>query len=156
MRITTQTRYGTRAMVELALRHGSGPVTAREIAEEQGLSVKYLESLLTRLRVAGLVRSVRGARGGYTLARSPHEVTLLDVFEVFEGLGGLVYCTTNPDACSRADTCVTRAVWLDMHRASMRVLESKTLGDLADLASLQGEPLDAALSALPAERDDSE
>ena len=131
MKLSTKTRYGTRAMLDLALRHESGSISAKEIAERQEVSTKYLESLLAMLRGAGLVRSLRGAKGGHMLARPPDQITLREIFDVLEGSEGFVHCTTDPQVCNRFDTCVTQEVWARMHAACMEILESATLEDLA-------------------------
>ena len=131
MKLGTRTRYGTRAMLDLALRYESGPVTAREIADNQEVSPKYLESLLSMLRNAGLVRTIRGAQGGHVLTKPPDLITLREIFDVLEGSEGFVHCTTAPETCERADFCVTQEVWAEMYAACMTILESTTLEDLA-------------------------
>lgn len=130
MKLTTKMRYGTRAMLELALHYGQGPTAAKEIAERQGLSQKYLERLLVELQAGGLVRAIRGARGGYELATPPEAVTLLDIYRALEGAQGFVECTVNPEVCERSDFCVTQGVWAEMYRACMHILEGTTLRDL--------------------------
>jgi len=134
MKLSTKMRYGTRAMLELALSYKRGPINLREIAGRQQISHKYLESLIAMLRAGGLVRSVRGASGGHVLARSPDQITLREVFELLEGSEGLVHCTTNPESCEMAGLCVTQEVWAQMHGACMGVLESFTLEALAHRA----------------------
>ena len=134
MKLGTKTRYGTRAMLELALHYGTGPVSAGEVAARQQLSVKYLEQLLVSLQTAGLVRSVRGTRGGHTLARPPDQITLREIYSVFEGAEGFAECTSCPELCERTDVCVTQMVWDRMYATSMEVLESTTLGDLVQRA----------------------
>ncbi|MGI6206824.1 MAG: RrF2 family transcriptional regulator [Anaerolineae bacterium] len=131
MNLTTKTRYGTRAMLELALHYNEGPLSLAEIARRQELSEKYAETLMARLRAAGLVQSVRGAQGGYLLARDPDSITLRDVYEVMEGPEPPVSCISNPAGCPRGETCVTQEVWAAMHGAAMGVLESVTLAELA-------------------------
>jgi len=134
MRLSTRTRYGVRAMLELAIREGSTPVSTREIADKQHISPKYLEAVLTAVRKAGLVRSVRGAGGGHVLARSATEITLREVFEVLEGAEAFVPCTSDPTLCDRVGECVAREVWADMYAASMAALEAITLAELAQRA----------------------
>jgi len=131
MRLSTKTRYGARAMLDLALDYEGGIVSVREIAARQEVSSKYLEQLLASLRSAGLVRTVRGAQGGHALTRPPDKINLREIYNVFEGAEGFVECTTSPDACRRTDACVTREVWAEMHGACMEILESTTLEDLA-------------------------
>jgi Rrf2 family protein len=130
VKLTTKTRYGTRAMLELALHYNTGPISIKDIAVRQSLSQKYLESLLSALQAAGTVRAVRGAKGGYQLSRSPEQINLREIYQSFEGCDGFVECTSNPSACSRSDTCATYGVWREMYDVSMRVLESITLADL--------------------------
>jgi Rrf2 family cysteine metabolism transcriptional repressor len=133
MRLGTKTRYSARAMVHLALNYenGNGVVTVKEISTRQQVSPKYLEHLLASLRSAGLVRSVRGAKGGHTLTRSPDQINLREIYHVFEGTEGFVECTTSPELCDRIDGCVTREVWAQMYDACIEILESTTLEDLA-------------------------
>ncbi len=130
MKLTTKTRYGARAMLYLALRYEQGLVSSKEIAADQELSVKYLERLLSQLLSAGLVRSVRGAQGGYILARPPDEIDLREIFAVLEGDEGLVDCVVRPESCGRYDICVTQEVWARMNEACMDVLQATRLSDL--------------------------
>jgi Rrf2 family cysteine metabolism transcriptional repressor len=131
VRLTTKTRYGTRAMLYLALQYDKGPTSSKEIAAEQSLSVKYLERLLSQLLGAGLVRSVRGAQGGYVLARPPDQINLREIYDVLEGSDPLVECVTHPELCSRYEACVTQEVWTRMYDACTDVLQSTHLSDLA-------------------------
>jgi Rrf2 family protein len=135
MKLSTKTRYATRAMLDLALNSGEEVVSARELAARQNISAKYLEQLLASLRSAGLVRTVRGARGGHTLSRHAGEINLREIYEVFEGAEGLVECTTSPELCERSDTCVTQDVWAELYDASMEILESITLEELVHRAT---------------------
>lgn len=130
MRLNTRMRYGTRAMFELALHYEQGALSLNEIAAAQELSGKYLESLFAALRAGGLVLSQRGSQGGYVLARPPSQITLRQIFDVFEGSEPLAPCVLDRSACSRRDGCVTHEVWARMYEASMQVLESTTLADL--------------------------
>lgn len=135
MRLSTKGCYGLRAMVELGSSYGGGPVLMRTIAEKHGISRKYLHALLTTLRSAGLVRSVRGAGGGYVLARSPSLIRLSEVVQTLEGPLTLAECVQNEGACARAARCVGRDLWLEMSLALERVLGSITLADLVARAS---------------------
>jgi Rrf2 family protein len=134
MKLGTKTRYGTRAMLDLALNQEKGVVSAKEIAARQQVSHKYLEHLLTSLRSAGLVRTLRGAQGGHTLARRPSQINLREIYDLFEGTEGFVECTTRPEICDRTDACATQEIWADIHAACMEILESTTLEDLAHRA----------------------
>ena len=134
MKLSTKTRYGTRALLDLALNYGKGTVSVREIAARQDVSPKYLEQLLASLRAAGLVRSVRGAQGGYILTEPPDQINLREIHDVFEGTEGLVECTTSPDICDRTDFCAIQDIWARMYAACIGVLESTTLEDLVNRA----------------------
>jgi len=134
MRITTHGRYGIRAMLELAARHGQGPVSVRTIAQSQGISLGYLERLMGSLRNAGLVRSVRGCNGGYMLAREPADIKIGQVYRVLEGSIAPVACVDEEgsrNACRREGACAARRLWLDIRDSIARELDSRTLADLS-------------------------
>jgi Rrf2 family cysteine metabolism transcriptional repressor len=118
--------------VDIALNCDSGPVLLKDIAKRQDISAQYLEHLVAPLIRAGILRSIRGAKGGIALAKPPEEVSLSRVIEILEGSVAPVECVDNPALCARADTCVTRDVWSDIKAAIMGVLESLTLKDLMD------------------------
>lgn len=134
MKLSTKGRYGVKAMYELARSRSEGPLPLHSIAQRQGLSQHYLEQLFGPLREAGLVRSVRGAQGGYALARDPEDITVGDIVRVLEGPIAVTYCTM-PDSrgvehCGRAQGCVARGVWERVSESIARVLDSITLADL--------------------------
>jgi Rrf2 family protein len=128
-------------MVELALNYdgGNGLVSTRELAEHQRVSPKYLESLLAALRSAGLVRGVRGAKGGHTLSRLPVQINLREIYGVFEGAEGFVACPTEAESCDGPDKCVSHEVWSRAYEAFVEILESTTLEELANRAREKGE-----------------
>lgn len=132
MKISTRGRYGTRMMLDLAAHHDQGPTPLREIAKRQDLSVKYLEQLIIPLKAAGYIRSVRGAKGGYTLARKPDKISIGQVIKVLEGGLSLVDCVEDPKACERERNCPTRDIWLRMSERLMEELSSLTLRDVLD------------------------
>jgi Rrf2 family protein len=132
MKISTRGRYGTRMMLDLAAHHDQGPTPLREIAKRQDLSVKYLEQLIIPLKAAGYIRSVRGARGGYTLARKPDKISIGQIIKVLEGGLSLVDCVEDPKVCERERDCPTRDIWLRMSERLMEELSSLTLRDVLD------------------------
>ena len=132
MRLSTRTRYGIRAMLELAENVGRGPLQLRIIAHRQDISVKYLDQLMAILKSAGFVRSIRGAKGGYMLAKAPDQIKLSDVFSCLEGPVVTVECTENENYCARSADCVARQVWTQLQEAVMAVLQSITFKDLVD------------------------
>lgn len=132
MRLSTKGRYGARAMLDLALNSAEGPILLRDIARRQEVSEKYLEHSITALRKAGLVRSVRGARGGYVLAKSPSQIRLSEIMQVLEGSMAPVECVDDPHICQRAQLCVTRDIWTKIKEAIDDILESITLRDMVE------------------------
>jgi len=136
MYISTKGRYGTKALFELALHQGEGPQALREIAMRQGLSEHYLEQLVGPLRKAGLVRSVRGAQGGYTLARDASEITVGDILRVLEGPVSPTECALeNFDfsrCCANPEVCPDRDVWIKVRKGIEQVVDHISLRDLVD------------------------
>ena len=128
MKISTKGRYGARAALELSIRYGSGPVMVREISESQGISERYLENILNTLRISGLVKSTRGAKGGYELAKSPSEITLGEVVRSLEGPLDIVTCA----GCGKISKCVTFFVWKKITEKIENELDSITLEKLAE------------------------
>jgi len=132
VKLSTRTRYGLRAILELAENHGKRPLQIKTIAKRQDISAKYLEQLMAILKSAGFVRSIRGAKGGYVLAKAPNQIKLNDVFNCLEGSVTTVECVENEDYCARVADCVARQVWMQVQEAIMNVLQSITLQDLVD------------------------
>ena len=132
MRLSTKGRYSARAMLDLALHFGEGPVLVKDISERQRISRGYLEQLFIPLRSAGLVKSTRGASGGFTLARPPSEIWLTEIMQVTEGSTAPVPCVDEPELCTQSNECTTREVWVEMKRACDSLLDSIALQDLVD------------------------
>src|SRR5512139_1280822 len=130
MKISTKIRYGTRAMLELACHYGEGPIELREIAKREDISLKYLEQVIVPLRTAGLVKSARGSKGGYFLAKPPSEVYLTDLVQILEGPLNLIECLNDPKVCQKVPYCVTRDIWKEVSDAIDRIFHSVTLGDM--------------------------
>ena len=132
MKLSTRTRYGIRAILELAENDSKRPLQLRIIAQRQDISIKYLEQLMSILRSAGFVRSIRGAKGGYVLAKPPNQIKLSDVFDCLEGYVTIVECIKDKKSCERADDCIARQVWIQVQEAIKNVLQSLTMQDLVD------------------------
>jgi Rrf2 family protein len=130
MKISTKFRYGARAMLELASRYGEGPIELKEIAKRENISLKYLEQVIIPLRTAGLVKSVRGSKGGYALAKPPSEICLNDVVEILEGPVNLVECLRDPKVCQKSSSCVTRDIWKEVSDAIYGIFHSITLEEM--------------------------
>jgi Rrf2 family protein len=132
MKMSTKGRYGVRLMLELALHYGQGPVFLKDIAEKQGISEKYLWQLIAPLKAAGLVNSLRGAHGGYILAKPPAQVTLKDIVVILEGSLSAVECVAVPKSCARMQMCITRDIWKEVSEKIAQVLEAITLQQMVD------------------------
>ncbi len=141
MRLSTRGRYGTRALLDIALNQEGHPVLLRDIAERQQISLPYLEHLIAPLVGGGVLRSTRGIGGGVSLAKSPEEIRLSEVLGLLEGSLALVSCVDNPGACRRSGVCVTRDVWSQLKAAMDRVLESATLQDLVEAQKRKEQPV---------------
>lgn len=130
MKLSTKTRYGLRAILYMAGRfEGGRAVPVGEIAREQGVSEKYLEQLFIKLRKKGLVKSVRGAQGGYVLGRPPEEVTIASVVSALEGDITFAECAEK-GGCRNMGTCPTRELWSRLKGSVDGILEDTTLSDL--------------------------
>ena len=134
MKLSTRGRYGLKAMFQLGLYFGEGPIALNQIAVEQKLSESYLEQLFSALRKEGLINSVRGAQGGYMLSRKPEEITVGQVLRCLEGDMAPSDCVMEVDGvqCSRGDECVTKLVWLKIKDSVDDVIDSITLQDMLD------------------------
>ena len=130
MKISTKGRYALRLMVDLALSGQGQPISLKDVAQRQQLSDKYLEQIVTPLSRAGLVRSVRGAGGGYLLTRRPEEYTVGEVLRPLEGDLAPVECATDAQFCERSGQCVTVELLQQIHRAVSEVVDRTTLADL--------------------------
>src|SRR4030067_1477265 len=132
MRISTKIRYGARAMLELAYHYGEGPIELKEIAKKENISLKYLEQVINPLRAAGLVKSIRGSKGGYSLAKPPSDICLYDVVETLEGPLNLLECLRDPKVCQKVPSCVTRDIWEEVSEAISKIFYSDTLEEMVN------------------------
>lgn len=124
-------------MLELAVNYGAGTLQIRMIAERQNISVKYLEQLMAILKSAGFVRSIRGARGGYLLAKPPSKININELFRALEGPVVTVECVENESYCAKVADCIVRVLWVQVQEAIQSTLQSVTLQDLVDRAKDQ-------------------
>lgn len=135
MWISTRAQYGLRALIEIG-RHQGEPVPLRDVSRRQGISLHYLEQLVASLRRAGFVKSVRGAKGGYQLARAPQDITAYEVVVVMEGSIAPVACVEEDHECTSAQVCGTQDLWKRVDDALRDVLGSSTLRDLIQEAEV--------------------
>jgi Rrf2 family protein len=127
MKLSTRSRYGVRLMVELALNYGKGPLYLKDIAKGQNISEKYLSLIIIPLRGVGLVNSLRGAYGGYSLAKDPSQITMKEIVDVLEGDCSLVDCVKNPSTCPRVPICASHDIWAIIEGKISETLNSVTL-----------------------------
>ena len=131
MIVSTKGRYALRVMVGLALRSDGEYVPLKEIAEEEGISQKYLESIMTTLSKAGFVDAIHGKGGGYKLNRKPEEYTVGSILKLTEGSLATVSCTAQgPNACNRQSCCRTLPMWERLDKMINEFFEGITLADL--------------------------
>ena len=119
-------------MLELASHYGEGPIELKEIANKENISLKYLEQVIIPLRASGLIKSVRGSKGGYALAKPPSEICLNEMVEILEGPLNLIECLHDPKTCQRVPTCVTREIWKEVSDSINGIFRSVTLEDLVN------------------------
>ncbi|MEN6412299.1 MAG: Rrf2 family transcriptional regulator [Veillonellales bacterium] len=131
MKLSTKGRYGVKAAVDLAIHYGKEHISIKSIAERQNVSECYLEQLFAQLRKAGIIKSIRGAYGGYTLSRPPQEITVYDIMDVLEGSIEISDCIEDT-SCTNIDCCPTRLLWVRIKESIDSVLKSTTLGDMVD------------------------
>jgi len=145
MKLSTRTRYGLRFLLQLAGSEREGnPLKLREVSEREGISGKYLGQIASQLRVAGLVKSVRGAGGGYRLGRYPSGITLMDLIEALEG-GVIPADCLEGASCSRMAECVAREVWQEVQGEIEHTLARITLQDAIELGKKKYLTLDFSI-----------
>ena len=130
MKLSTRCRYGIHAMFDLAQYYGCGPQTIRQISLRQMVPEQYLEQIIGVLRRSGFVQSVRGAQGGYMLARPPEEIAIGQLLRLLEGPVQMADCIIDADACQRSGQCPSRLVWERLTDCINDVLDSVTLKDM--------------------------
>ena len=134
MKISTKGKYGLRAMVDLALFAHENYISLRSIAQRQNISENYLEQLISSLKKASLVNSIRGSQGGYKLSRNPEDISVGQILRALEGSLAPVGCVVeeDPRECEKSDFCVTRVIWEKMRDSINNVVDSISLSDLTD------------------------
>ena len=133
MNISTRGRYGLRALIELSTLSRDGPVTLRDLSEKQNMSINYLEQIFYKLKKAGIVQSIRGAKGGYTLASGEDKITVSQIINALDGPISISNCD-DPDlrekSCTGPSNCVTRVLWKGLEDRIEKMLSNITLKDL--------------------------
>ena len=132
MKLSTKGRYGLKAMFELSLTQKNGPVPLRQIAQRQNISEQYLEQIFSSLKKSGLIKSVRGAQGGYLLGKEPKDITVGDILRVLEGPISISDCVIDDDICENSGICVAKVVWERIKQGIEDVINSITLQDMVN------------------------
>ena len=131
MKLSTKGRYGVRAMVDLAINYGESPMSIKSIAKRQNISELYLEQLFSPLRKAKLIKSIRGAQGGYVLNKHPKDISVSDIINVLEGPIEISSCVDTGEY-DNMNVCPTRLLWKKIKKSIDEVTESVTLQDMAN------------------------
>lgn len=132
MKLSTKGRYGVEAMIDLALHCGSEPVSIKSISKRQAISEAYLEQLFAPLRKAKLIKSIRGAQGGYVLGKDPKDIFISDILDVLEGPIGVSECVEEQGKCGNSSSCPTRLLWVKIKESIDRVTKAISLQDMMD------------------------
>jgi Rrf2 family iron-sulfur cluster assembly transcriptional regulator len=142
MQITTATRYGLRALFDITYHGATRPVRIREISKRQKISPRYLEQILHKLLISGLVASKRGPQGGYVLAADPAQISVADVIDAVQEPVVALDCLNHDEECGSScdlyDNCVTRIIWKETRTRLQSYFDSVTLADLCDIAKERG------------------
>jgi Rrf2 family transcriptional regulator, cysteine metabolism repressor len=140
MRIPMKVDYAVRALIELADTYGSGTKQSADIAERWNIPAPYLDQLLTALRKAGLVASIRGPQGGHALARNPANISVREIFEALEGPLQPIDCLEDNPRCSFSRACAIQDLWLEVQSSVAQLLGSVTIDDLAQKQAAATRP----------------
>lgn len=133
MKISTKGRYALRLLVDVAVNSANGPVSIKDVSKRENISDKYLEQIISSLNSAGMVRSIRGAQGGYLLKKRPEEITVGMVLRITEGGMSPVNCLDESEKpCERQPSCPTYKLWERLNNAIIDVIDGTTIADLID------------------------
>ena len=130
LKLSTKGQYGVRAMFEIARGYNLGPITIKQISENQDVSVSYLEQILNQLRKAGIIKSVKGPGGGYVLAKSPDTISIGAILRELEGPVAITSCLDPREGCMRVEGCVTHLLWKSLGEKIETFLNNMSLDDL--------------------------
>ena len=138
MMLTKMTRYGTRAVFDIAYNSSDLPLQVRDIAKRQEIPLRFLEQIFYRLKKADFIKSERGPGGGYVLTKDPSEITVGDIVRAVDESLDVVCCVSDAKACDRADQCPTRPIWQEASRRVKDYFNAVTIADLCEDARKKG------------------
>ena len=130
MKVNSKTRYGLRTLMEIAVSPSKEGVYQKQIAENQGISYKYLDLIIAELKSSGLITTVAGKKSGYRLTRDPGKISLLDVYSAFNQEMALVHCLCDEELCKRHEKCAAKGFWEGLNSEIVNHLKSVTIYDL--------------------------
>lgn len=130
MKISTKTRYGLRAMIQLAKNYDEPLMSISQIAKDQNISQKYLENILLLLKKAKLLKSIRGSKGGYKLALPPNEITSDQIILALEDIPLIIECAESPNSCNKSDFCESHVLWKNINNSILNILKNTKLSDM--------------------------
>lgn len=142
MKLSTKTRYGVRAVFDLAYHCSGTSAQVKDIAKRQNVSQRYLEQIFHKLKKAGIVKSERGPKGGYLLTRQAKEITLGDIYRAVENAFNLVPCKKRGKLCDKSEDCVAMPIWENITKQVEEIFDSVTIEDLCDIAANMNIPRD--------------
>lgn len=132
MKFSTKTRYGIRAILEIALNADENGIYQKDISTNQNISYKYLDHIINSLKVAGLITKAGGRKSGYILTRQPSEITVYDVHVAFEPGICVIDCLSNSYSCKREESCASKGFWGELNNFIIRYFKSTTIQDLME------------------------
>jgi len=132
MRFSTKTRYGLRALIDLGIYYEGKPVFVKDIAKRQNLSERYLEHIMLTLKKAGILRSIKGGKGGYAFLKDPSEIRVREIVEILEGTISPVECVEKKEICGRSENCVARELWSRIKEEILKFFDGITLKELIE------------------------
>jgi Rrf2 family transcriptional regulator, iron-sulfur cluster assembly transcription factor len=140
MKLTTKSRYGVRAIFDIAYHSGELETKLTDISRRQGISPRYIQQIFQKLKRGKIITSTRGRNGGYLLARKPEEITIGEIIQLTEGGIDPVFCVNEQSRkkCERSQECVTRDIWREAGRKLKEYFDSVTIKDLCDTARKKG------------------
>lgn len=139
MKISAKARYAVRLLLDLAMHQNQGPVRTASLAEHTGISVRFIEQILQPLKRDGLVKSTRGAAGGYLLSADPRDISVARIVRVIEGTISLALCCDDPSTCKRSPVCSSHKAWVRATQVLEAELEAITIAQMQE--GLPAEPV---------------
>lgn len=132
MKISTKSRYGTRAVLEIALNGNGDKLTRKQISQNQAIPSSYLVNILISLKSNGIIRTTRGPNGGYELAVEPENISIFQLVEILEGHFEVAPCLEDESNCNRSSICITRGIWVKLQKAQEEILKNITIKGLVE------------------------